>query len=67
MQEFCPHISIEELPEILSVEELGHILRISRSGAYELARSSDLKVLRVGKRVLIPKKNLMMWIQQHCE
>ncbi len=39
----------------LSVEEAAHLLGISRGLAYELARSGQLPVVRLGRRLLVPK------------
>lgn len=39
----------------LTVEEAAHLLGISRGLAYELARSGKLPVIRLGRRLLIPR------------
>ena len=38
-----------------SVEEAGRILGISRQAAYQYARNGTLPVLKLGKRMLVPK------------
>ena len=45
----------QDLPEFLTVEELREYLRIGRSTAYELVKSGDIKSIRLGRRVLIPR------------
>jgi len=40
----------------LTVEEAGELLGISRSLAYEMARTGALPTLRFGKRIVVPKK-----------
>jgi excisionase family DNA binding protein len=47
-------MAIEKLT--LTVEEARHVLGISRSLAYEMARTGQLPTLRLGRRLLVPKK-----------
>lgn len=42
----------------LTLPEAAHILGISRSTAYELARTGKLPVLRLGRRLVIPTSAL---------
>lgn len=46
----------------LSIEEAA-ILGISRALAYELVRRGELPRLRLGRRVVIPRKALEMFIE----
>ncbi|MDL2225940.1 helix-turn-helix domain-containing protein [Eubacteriales bacterium OttesenSCG-928-M02] len=49
----------------ISVPEMAEQLGISRTKAYELARSQDFPVLRLGKRTLIPIDGLVQWINEN--
>ena len=42
----------------LTVDETAKLLRISRNTAYNLVREGRLPVLRLGRRLLVPKKGL---------
>lgn len=42
----------------LSIEEAASMLGISRALAYELVRKGELPVLRLGRRVVIPRNQL---------
>jgi len=42
----------------LTVEEASRLLGISRSLGYELARQDQLPVLRLGRRLLVPRAAL---------
>lgn len=42
----------------LSIEEAAAMLGISRALAYELVRKGELPVLRLGRRVVIPRNQL---------
>ena len=41
--------------ETLTVEEAGRLLGIGRGSAYEAARRGDIPVIRIGKRLLVPR------------
>ena len=41
-----------------TVDETAQLLRISRNTAYNLVREGRLPVLRLGRRLLVPKKGL---------
>ena len=51
----------------LSVEEAGKLLGVSRQVAYQLSRRSDFPTLHIGRRVLVPKKQLEEWMDRNCE
>ncbi len=40
---------------IYTVEEAGKLLGIGRSAAYEAARSGEIPVIRIGRRLLVSK------------
>ena len=42
----------------LTVEEAGELLGISRAHAYELFARNELPCVRLGRRVLVPRKAL---------
>ncbi len=48
----------------LSVEEMGKLLGVSRQTAYNLIHRADFPTLHIGKRVLIPKKQLEAWMDR---
>lgn len=45
-------------PLTLTVEQAGKVLGISRSTAYELARTGDIPTLRLGRRIVVPVARL---------
>ena len=40
------------------IEEAGRLLGIGRNQAYEAAKRGDFPVIKIGKRVLVPKQAL---------
>ena len=55
----------EQLPAVLNAEQLAHTLGISRAGAYQLLHRESFPTLRIGKRMLVPKDKLIVWIDKH--
>ena len=54
--------SMEEIPPILTVPEVGEFLGIGRSNAYALARSGQIEVIRIGKQFKVPRHALLKFI-----
>ena len=50
--------SFNELPLALTVTEAGQVLLVGRNVAYELVRSGQLRSVRVGKNIRIPRDAL---------
>ncbi len=48
-------IFFEQLPLVLRVNQLSHILGVSRNTAYNLVRSGAIRSIRVGRNYLIPR------------
>lgn len=43
---------------VLTVEEAGRLLRISRGLAYDMVRQGSLPTIRLGRRILVPRAAL---------
>lgn len=53
---------------VLTVEEMGNLLGISRPTAYELIHAQDgPPILRIGRRVVIPQEGLRRWIEERSQ
>ena len=57
--------TFEQLPDILDARQLANALRISRAGAYNLLSSEDFPTLRIGRRKLVMKNDLITWLKSH--
>ena len=55
--------SFDNLPLTLRVEELMPILGVGRNTAYELVRSGQIKSIRIGKQIRIPKESLRLFLE----
>ena len=49
---------------VYTVAEAGELLGISRAFAYELVARGELSVLRLGRRRLVPKADLLAFVAQ---
>ena len=50
---------LHELPVTLRVEDLMPILGIGRNTAYELIRSGQIRSVRIGRQIRIPREALL--------
>ena len=48
--------SLDDLPLVLRVEDLMPVLDLGRNTAYELVRSGQIRSVRVGRKLRIPKQ-----------
>ena len=56
--------SIDELPLVMRVEDVGEILGIARGSAYALVREGRIRSIRVSSnRLLIPKEAVIEFLQ----
>ena len=54
--------SFDDLPLTLRVEDLMPILSVGRNTAYELVRSGQIRSIRIGKQLRIPKQTLIEYL-----
>ena len=52
-------IDIENLPPILRVEDLKGVLDIGRNSAYALVRSGQIRSVKVGRQLRVPRKAVL--------
>lgn len=54
--------SLDELPLALRVEELMPILGVGRNTAYELVRSGQIRSIKVGRQIRVPKDAIIAFL-----
>ena len=54
--------NLHDLPMTLRVEELMPILGIGRNTAYELIRSGQIRSIRIGRQIRIPRDALLEFL-----
>ena len=55
-----------DLPDVLTVDDLQNALGIGRSTAYRLIRRGDIRHLRIGRNIKIPRRYLVDYIEAAC-
>ena len=58
------YTNIEQLPIMLNADEVARVLRISRANAYVLLHSQSVNCVRIGKRMLLPKTELIRFLKE---
>jgi excisionase family DNA binding protein len=53
---------IDELPSLLRPEEAAAVLGVSKNLIYEMARRGDIRAVRLGRLVRIPREQLAAWV-----
>ena len=48
---------------LLRADEVSRLLRIGRTMTFQLIANGDLPVVRIGRAVRVPKKQLETWIE----
>ena len=61
------YTNFDQLPLMLNADQLAQVLGISRAGAYQLMHAKGFPVIRIGKRMVIPKENLRKWLDSKLE
>lgn len=59
--------SFDDLPLMLSVQELSAVLGVSRTSAYELTKEKGFPSVKVRGRIVIPKEQFIKWIATQSE
>ena len=54
--------SYGELPLILNAEAVASVLGVSLTSAYELLHHPGFPTLKLGRRLVVPKEDLIAWI-----
>ena len=57
--------SLDELPLVLHVEDLMPILGIGRNTAYELVRSGQIRSIKIGRQIRVPRDAVVELLSRH--
>lgn len=59
--------SFEELPLMLTVQDMADVLGIGLAHAYEVSHRKDFPTIPLGSRSIVPRDRFMEWINQQAE
>lgn len=51
-------LAVKDLPEAATVPEAGRVLRIGRGSAYEAVKRGDIRAVRIGRRLIVPRAEI---------
>ena len=57
------YYSNDQLPCMLNADKIAKYLEISRAGAYELMHSEGFPLIRIGKRMIVPRDKFLEWVE----
>ena len=55
-------MSIDDMPSVLTVDQVAKILGISRGLAFAAVNDGTIPALRIGRRILVPRTRLLQFI-----
>ena len=55
-------ITPDNLPVVLSVQQLADVLQIGRNSAYDLVKSGQIRSIRIGRTIRIPQAALLEYL-----
>lgn len=58
------YAEFEQLPFMLNADQVSQILGISRAGTYQIMHSKGFPTVKLGKRMVVPKDKLFIWIEE---
>ena len=58
--------SFDELPLMLTVEDVSHVPGIGLAHAYEVAHRRDFPTITLGSRIIVPRDKFMEWIDEQA-
>lgn len=56
------YTSFDDMPLFLSAPQIAQILGISRAGAYQLMHAKGFPTIRLGKRMVVSKEQMLKWL-----
>lgn len=61
------YTSMDQLPLALNADDIAAVLGVSRANAYTLMHAKDFPTLRIGKRMVVPKEQFILWMNRQLK
>ena len=58
---------LDDLPIMLNAKQVQSLLGISRSATYNLLNSEHFPRIRLGSRIVVPREELIKWLDQQLQ
>ena len=56
------YYSNDQLPCMLNANDIKEYMRISRTQAYEQMHAEGFPLIRIGKRMIVPRDKFLQWV-----
>ena len=56
------NIMLRQLPDVLTVDQLMHVLCVSKKTCYNLLKLKEIEAIRIGRVYRIPKINVLKYL-----
>jgi len=56
----------EKYPDVVTVKDLCAMLKIGKNTAYKIINGGDIQSVRIGRKFLIPKCNVIAYLSKIC-
>jgi excisionase family DNA binding protein len=56
-------MNFENFPDLMTVQDLKKLFNIGTNKAYEITHYKNFPKIKIGRKIIIPKKQLMQWIE----
>lgn len=56
-------MNFNDFPDIMTIRDLKKLLGIGINKAYELTKYKGFPAIHIGRKIIIPKKQLIQWIE----
>lgn len=60
-------MNTNDIPDILTVNDLQEALKVGRSTAYNLVQNHEIKTFRVGKLIRIRREDFIDYMSKKCD
>jgi excisionase family DNA binding protein len=57
---------LENYKDVLEVREVSEVLRLGKNKTYKLIRSGQIPSIKLGAKILVPKKKLLAMLDEVC-
>ena len=57
-------VNYENMPPLLTVDEMRKVLRIGRNAAYQMVKEGSIQTIRIGRSIRVPRKALMQLVER---
>ncbi|HET6350848.1 MAG TPA: helix-turn-helix domain-containing protein [Coriobacteriia bacterium] len=59
-------MNLDNAEEVLTISEVAKLLRIGRNTAYRMAKRKTIPTLSLGRRLVVPKRALLIMLSDGC-